>query len=171
MGILYLYVKHLGARRMYLVFPRHLSIVRHTHTHWNLSNWKSYKLKAILSLLFAFMHGICAMRLYLALYRAVWVCVWALCAFRRERFCCFSALPAFANFLIPFWHGKKYASFFRVSRPFCSHVFICVARFRWHRRRKFSLTLFERVECIEPWHVRCAAQYRINSIASSIYAV
>lgn len=46
-----------------------------THTHWNLSNWKSYKLKAILSLLFAFMHGICAMRLYLALYRALCECV------------------------------------------------------------------------------------------------
>lgn len=80
-----------------------------TRTQWNLSNWKSYKLKAILSTLCIYA-WICADANMCA---CVCMCVRVLCTWRGEWFYCFSALPAFANFLIPFWHGKSIHFFVR----------------------------------------------------------
>lgn len=110
-----------------------------THTQWNLSNWKSYKLKAILSTLCIY----------------AWICVETQLCVCRGCYALgvgsdFAAFPLCQR-LPTFWFLSDMVKISSFS--FCSHVFICVARFR-------SSTKF-RWCCLNdsnaPRHVRRAA--------------
>lgn len=138
-----------------------------------LSNWKSYKLRAILSRPIYACQTV-SMRVWCACvsYSQEW-CGFELCAFRCKWFDYFSALPAFDNFLISSLTSRKYLviffAFFFAAPSLLSHFSVFNLRCLLislpssikskNERRKICCRCLNEVECIEAEYVLLAQLY------------